>query len=65
MIEDLVDREGDETSVSKFKRMMIRIFKEFEEDIQKQVSEFQKNVNKKHEKGQKQLNEIKEDTKNH
>jgi hypothetical protein len=37
-IEDLMDSEGDEISVFKFKRMMM--FKEFKEDIQKQVNEF-------------------------
>jgi hypothetical protein len=59
--EDLVDSEGNETSVSKFKRMMslssnssttknkqrrmtIRIFKEFKENIQKQVNELKENT---------------------
>jgi hypothetical protein len=33
--EDLICSERNETSVSKFKRMMIRMFKAFKEDIQK------------------------------
>jgi hypothetical protein len=36
---DLMDREGDETSVSIFNRMMIRMIKEVKEDTQKQVNE--------------------------
>jgi hypothetical protein len=34
-IEDLVEHEWDENSVSEFKSMMIRMFKELKEDIQK------------------------------
>jgi hypothetical protein len=33
--EDLMDSEGDETSVSKFKRKIIRMSKVFKEDIPK------------------------------
>jgi hypothetical protein len=40
-IEDLMDSEGDVTSVFTFKRIMIRISMELKEDIQKQVNEFQ------------------------
>jgi hypothetical protein len=35
--------EGDEASVSEFKRITIRMFKEFKEDIQKQIK-FQENM---------------------
>jgi gas vesicle protein len=59
-IEYLMDSVGDETLVSKFKGM-IRIFKEFKRDIQKQVNEFQENTDKKLKKVQKQLNKLKED----
>jgi hypothetical protein len=44
-IEDLI--EGNETSISKFKRMIITMFEEFKEDIQNQVSEFLENTYKK------------------
>jgi hypothetical protein len=46
-IEDLVDSEGDESSVSVVQNMMIRKFKEFKDDIQKQLNEFQDTVAKK------------------
>jgi hypothetical protein len=39
-----VDSKGNETSVSEYKRMMKRMFKELEEDIQKQLNEFQENI---------------------
>jgi hypothetical protein len=63
-VKDLGDSERDETSVSKFKRM-IRIFKELKEVIQKEVNDFQVNMDKKFEKVQKQLNELKEHTNKH
>jgi hypothetical protein len=34
----MMDNEGDETSVSELKRMIIRMIKEFKEDMQKQVN---------------------------
>jgi hypothetical protein len=37
-IEELIDSEVDETSVSKFKGIMISMFKDLEEDIQKQIT---------------------------
>jgi hypothetical protein len=46
-IEDLMSSEGDENSVSRFKRMMIRMFKEFKEDTQKENMD--KKVKKAHE----------------
>jgi hypothetical protein len=42
--EELMDSKGNETSVFKFKRMVIIKFKDFKTDIQKQVNEFQENV---------------------
>jgi hypothetical protein len=39
----LVDSERDETSVSKIKRIRVRMFKKLKEDIQKQLNESQKN----------------------
>jgi hypothetical protein len=42
--EYLVDSKGNETSISEYKRMMKRMFKELEEDIQKQLNEFQENI---------------------
>jgi hypothetical protein len=39
-----VDSKGNETSISEYKRMMKRMFKELEEDIQKQLNEFQENI---------------------
>jgi hypothetical protein len=41
--------------------MMIRMFKEFKQGIQKQLNESHKNMDKKIEKTQKQLNELTED----
>jgi TnpA family transposase len=35
IIEDLVDSEGDESLVADFKRMLISLFNERKEDIQK------------------------------
>jgi hypothetical protein len=46
-IEDLVDSEGDKTSVSELRRMMIRVFKELKENIQKQINKSQENMDKK------------------
>jgi molybdenum-dependent DNA-binding transcriptional regulator ModE len=46
-IEDLVDSEGDESSVAEVRRMMIRMFNELKEDIQKQFNESQENMDKK------------------
>jgi SOS response regulatory protein OraA/RecX len=37
-IEDLVDSEGDESSVAEAKRMITRMFKELKEDVQKQLN---------------------------
>jgi hypothetical protein len=62
-IEDMVESEGDEPSVAEVRRLMIRMFNELKEDIQKQLNESQENTDLKiPEKTQKQLNsELKED----
>jgi guanylate kinase len=69
IIEDLVDKEGDESSVAEARRMMIIMFtelkEELKEDIQKQHNESQENVDKKFKKSQKQLNKHKEDFNKH
>jgi uncharacterized membrane-anchored protein YhcB (DUF1043 family) len=57
--------KGNETSVSQFKRMFIKMFKELTKDIQKQLNEFQESSDIKLEKTQKQLNELKEDINKH
>jgi hypothetical protein len=40
-----VEREGYESSVADVRRMMIRMFNELKEDIQKQLNESQENMN--------------------
>jgi hypothetical protein len=49
----LVKIEGDKSSVADIRRMMIRMFYELKENIQKQLNEFQENTDKKLEKTQK------------
>jgi hypothetical protein len=44
-----MDSKADETSVSELKRMMIRIIKEFKDNMQKQVSEIQEKIEKRFE----------------
>jgi hypothetical protein len=44
--EDLIEREGTESSVTVLRRMMIRIFNNHKEDIQKQLSELQGKTDK-------------------
>jgi hypothetical protein len=49
-LEDLVESEGDESSVADIRKMMIRMFdklkEELKEDIQKQLNESQENIDK-------------------
>jgi hypothetical protein len=59
----LADSEGDENSISEFKRMMIRMFKKLKEDIQNNSTNPKKIQIQKLWKTQKQLNELKENTK--
>jgi site-specific DNA-adenine methylase len=56
-----VESERDESPVSDVKRIMIRMFHELKEDIQKQLNECQQNTDKKHKKTHKWLNELRED----
>jgi hypothetical protein len=53
-----MEREGNESSVADHSRMMISMFNELKENIQKQLKEFQENTNQKLERTQKQLNEL-------
>jgi hypothetical protein len=46
-IEDLVDSEGDEYPVGEVRRMMIGMFNELKEDMQKHLKESQENMLKK------------------
>jgi hypothetical protein len=59
-IEDVVESEGNESSVADINRMMSRMFDELKENIQKQLKDYQENTDKKLEKTQKQLNEQRE-----
>jgi molybdenum-dependent DNA-binding transcriptional regulator ModE len=43
-IHDLVESEWDESPVADMKRMLIRMFNELKEDIQKQFNEHQENM---------------------
>jgi hypothetical protein len=43
---DITDSEGDTISISKFKRMMIRVIDEMEKYIHKYLKEIQENTNK-------------------
>jgi hypothetical protein len=49
-LEDLVESEGDESSVADIRKLMIRLFdklkEELKEDIQKQLNESQENIDK-------------------
>jgi hypothetical protein len=45
-MKDLNYRQGDETSNSELKRMMIRIINEMKEDIHKHLSEIKENINR-------------------
>jgi hypothetical protein len=63
-IEDLMDSEGEETSVSKFKSMMIRCLRSLKRTYKNKYMN-SKSMDKKLEKTQKQLNELKEDTNKH
>jgi hypothetical protein len=42
----LMDSEGNETSMYKFKRMIIRNINEIKKDMKKQVNEIKENMNK-------------------
>jgi hypothetical protein len=43
-IEDLVDSEGDESSVAEVRRMITIMFKELKKDLQNQLNESQENT---------------------
>jgi hypothetical protein len=44
IIEDLVEGEGEESTVGDIRRMIIRVFNELIEDIEKQLNESQENT---------------------
>jgi molybdenum-dependent DNA-binding transcriptional regulator ModE len=47
IIEDLVESKGDESPVTDIRRMIIRMFNELKEGIQKQFNDSQENKDKK------------------
>jgi hypothetical protein len=44
MIEDMVETEVEESPIADIRRMLINMFNELKEDIQKQLNEFQENI---------------------
>jgi hypothetical protein len=44
-MDNLVNSEGDESPVAEVRRIMVRMFNELKEDIQKQLNESQENMN--------------------